>query len=55
MGDAVVVQGLGLLGLYGAAIAKARGARLVIGIEMRPRGGRWRRASASTMRSTRRR
>jgi threonine dehydrogenase-like Zn-dependent dehydrogenase len=33
MGDAVVVQGLGLLGLYGAAIAKARGARLVIGID----------------------
>lgn len=33
MGDAVVIQGLGLLGLYGAAIAKARGARLVIGID----------------------
>jgi len=33
MGDAVVVQGLGLLGLYGAAIAKARGARLVIGMD----------------------
>ena len=33
MGDAVVVQGLGLLGLYAAAIAKARGARLVIGID----------------------
>ncbi|MBM3389610.1 MAG: zinc-binding dehydrogenase [Betaproteobacteria bacterium] len=33
MGDTVVVQGLGLLGLYGAAIAKARGARLVIGID----------------------
>jgi len=33
MGDAVVVQGLGLLGLYGAAIAKARGARLVIGLD----------------------
>lgn len=33
MGDSVVVQGLGLLGLYGAAIAKARGARLVIGID----------------------
>jgi hypothetical protein len=28
MGDAVVVQGLGLLGLYACAIAKARGARL---------------------------
>jgi D-arabinose 1-dehydrogenase-like Zn-dependent alcohol dehydrogenase len=26
LGDAVVVQGLGLLGLYGAAMAKARGA-----------------------------
>ncbi|MBM3951124.1 MAG: zinc-binding dehydrogenase [Rhodospirillales bacterium] len=33
MGEAVVVQGLGLLGLYGAAIAKARGARLVIGLD----------------------
>jgi len=33
MGDAVVVQGLGLLGLYGCAIAKARGARLVIGLD----------------------
>lgn len=33
LGDAVVVQGLGLLGLYGAAIAKARGARLVVGID----------------------
>lgn len=33
MGDTVVVQGLGLLGLYGAAIAKARGARLVIGLD----------------------
>lgn len=29
----VVVQGLGLLGLYGAAIAKARGARTVIGLD----------------------
>lgn len=34
MGDAVVVQGLGLLGLYGAAIAKARGARRVIGLDI---------------------
>jgi putative phosphonate catabolism associated alcohol dehydrogenase len=33
MGQAVVVQGLGLLGLYGCAIAKARGARLVIGLD----------------------
>ena len=33
IGDTVLVQGLGLLGLYGAAIAKARGARLVIGID----------------------
>jgi putative phosphonate catabolism associated alcohol dehydrogenase len=33
MGDTVVVQGLGLLGLYGAAIAKARGARLVVGLD----------------------
>ena len=33
MGAAVVVQGLGLLGLYAAAICKARGARLVIGLD----------------------
>jgi alcohol dehydrogenase len=33
MGDSVVVQGLGLLGLYGCAIAKARGARMVIGLD----------------------
>lgn len=33
MGDAVVVQGLGLLGLYGSALAKSRGARIVIGID----------------------
>lgn len=33
IGQTVVVQGLGLLGLYGAAIAKARGARAVIGLD----------------------
>lgn len=33
IGQSVVVQGLGLLGLYGAAIAKARGAGRVIGID----------------------
>jgi alcohol dehydrogenase len=33
IGQTVVIQGLGLLGLYGAAIAKARGARTVIGID----------------------
>jgi len=33
MGQTVVVQGLGLLGLYGAAIAKARGARAVVGLD----------------------
>ncbi len=33
IGQAVVIQGLGLLGLYGAAIAKARGARAVIGLD----------------------
>ena len=33
VGDAVVVQGLGLLGLYGCAIAKARGASRVIGLD----------------------
>jgi len=30
LGDAAVIQGLGLLGLYGAAMAKARGARCVM-------------------------
>jgi alcohol dehydrogenase len=33
IGDTVVVQGLGLLGLYGCAIARVRGARTVIGID----------------------
>ncbi len=33
VGDAVVVQGLGLLGLYGVALARAKGARLVIGLD----------------------
>jgi putative phosphonate catabolism associated alcohol dehydrogenase len=33
IGQTVVIQGLGLLGLYGAAIAKARGAGRVIGID----------------------
>ena len=33
LGDTVVVQGLGLLGLYGCAMAKARGARQVIGLD----------------------
>ncbi|MBL0144155.1 MAG: zinc-binding dehydrogenase [Betaproteobacteria bacterium] len=33
LGDAVVIFGLGLLGLYGAALAKGRGARLVIGLD----------------------
>ena len=33
MGDVVVIQGLGLLGLYGSAMAKTRGARLVIGLD----------------------
>src|SRR3546814_20359749 len=32
-GDTVVVQGLCLIGLYGCAIAKARGARRVIAID----------------------
>lgn len=36
MGDTVVVQGLGLLGLYGLAMARARGARLVIGLDSVP-------------------
>ena len=33
MGDAVAVQGLGLLVLYGCAMAKSRGARRVIGLD----------------------
>ena len=36
LGDTVVIQGLGLLGLYGAAMAKARGARCVIGLDAVP-------------------
>lgn len=36
IGDVVVVQGLGLLGLYGCAIARARGARVVIGLDAVP-------------------
>jgi len=36
VGDTVVVQGLGLLGIYGCAIAKARGAARVIGIDRVP-------------------
>ena len=36
LGDAVVVQGLGLLGLWACAMAKARGARLVIGLDVVP-------------------
>lgn len=35
-GSAVVVQGLGLLGLYAGAIAKAQGARCVIGLDTVP-------------------
>ena len=33
MGDVVAVQGLGLLGLYVCAVAKARGARRVVGLD----------------------
>lgn len=33
LGSTVVIQGLGLLGLYGAALAKSRGARYVIGLD----------------------
>jgi putative phosphonate catabolism associated alcohol dehydrogenase len=36
LGQTVVVVGLGLLGLYGAALAKARGAARVIGIDAVP-------------------
>ncbi len=34
LGSTVVIQGLGLLGLYGAALAKSRGARCVIGLDV---------------------
>jgi len=34
VGQSVVIQGLGLLGLYGAAIAKERGAGMVIGLDI---------------------
>jgi len=34
LGGTVVIQGLGLLGLYGAALAKSRGARRVIGLDV---------------------
>ena len=33
IGDTVVIQGLGLLGLYGVSLARARGARTVIGLD----------------------
>jgi len=33
LGDTVVIQGLGLLGLYGCAMAKTRGAKRVIGLD----------------------
>jgi putative phosphonate catabolism associated alcohol dehydrogenase len=36
IGDAVIVVGLGLLGLYAAAIAKARGASHVVGVDPVP-------------------
>ena len=36
IGDTVVVQGLGLLGIYGCAIAKARGAARVIALDAVP-------------------
>lgn len=36
LGATVVIQGLGLLGLYGAALARSRGARCVIGIDAHP-------------------
>lgn len=34
LGSTVVIQGLGLLGLYGAALAKSRGAKFVIGLDV---------------------
>lgn len=35
-GDAVVVQGLGGLGLHACALARSRGARLVVGVDAHP-------------------
>lgn len=34
LGSTVVIQGLGLLGLYGAALAKSRGAKFVVGLDV---------------------
>jgi putative phosphonate catabolism associated alcohol dehydrogenase len=34
LGSTLVIQGMGLLGLYGAALAKSRGARYVIGLDV---------------------
>ncbi len=34
LGDSVVIQGLGLLGIYGAALARARGAGKLIGLDI---------------------
>lgn len=34
LGSTLVIQGLGLLGLYGAALAKSRGVRCVIGLDV---------------------
>ena len=33
IGDTIVIQGLGPLGLYGCAMAKSSGARFVIGLD----------------------
>jgi threonine dehydrogenase-like Zn-dependent dehydrogenase len=33
LGDTVVIQGLGLLGIYGVALARSRGVRTVIGLD----------------------
>lgn len=41
LGQRVVIQGLGLLGLYGAAMAKARGASRVVAVEPDARRAAW--------------
>ena len=52
-GDAVIVLGAGLLGLYGVAMARARGARLVVALDAVPARRALRVGSAPTRRDRR--